>query len=86
MTGVWVMGRELGHYVLEVKAGPGREDVGTWVEYYDLDGVEIGRYGEVMIAFATTWKDVAEVIRKGEQLLGLDRDPVRNVSPMVDLS
>ncbi len=86
MTGVWVMGRELGHYALEVKAGPGRTEVSAVVQYFDCDGEHIGAYGEAMIAFATTWKDIAEVVRKGQRLLGLDRDPVSNVSPMVDLS
>jgi hypothetical protein len=80
------MERELSHYYLQVKAGPGYPEVTADVVYYDPHGEEIGRFGATMIAFATTWKDVAQVIRTGERQLGLDRDPVHHVSPMVDLS
>jgi hypothetical protein len=78
--------RRLGHYQLVVRAGPAHTDVQADVEYFDQDREYVGHYGETMIAFATTWKDVAWLIRHGEQLLRLDRDPVPNPSPMVDLS
>jgi hypothetical protein len=80
------MSREMSHYHLEVLAGPGLAEVTADVKYYDGHGEEIGQFGATMIAFATTWKDVAQVVREGEKVLGLDRDPVSNVSPMVDLS
>jgi hypothetical protein len=60
--------------------------VDVWVNYYDLDMDLLGTYGESMIAFATTWRDVAHVVRNGLEKLGYDQDPVHAVSPMVDLS
>jgi hypothetical protein len=78
--------RQFSHYHVAIEAGPGHVQVDVLVEYFDLHDELVGCYGEHLIAFATTWKDVAEVIRKGLKLLGLDVDPVHNVSPMVDLS
>jgi hypothetical protein len=77
---------EFSHYSVEVTGGPGHVSVDVLVHYFDLNDDLIGMYGEVLIAFATTWKDVALVIRHGLLDLGMDADPVRNVSPMVDLS
>ncbi len=78
--------RYLGHYELIIRAGPKFPEVVLDVEYVDEHGNEIGRYGETLIAFATTWKDVAIAIRTGLKRLDLDHDVVANVSPMVDLS
>jgi hypothetical protein len=78
--------RQFSHYVLTVTGGPGRVAVDVDVEYYDLNDEPIGSYGGSYIAFATTWKDVAVAVRHGLQDLGLDADPVTNVSPMVDLT
>ncbi len=78
--------RHLGHYELELRAGPKFPDVVIDVIYCDEYGEVVGTYGESFIAFATTWKDIAEAIRTGAKKLALDHDPVRNISPMVDLS
>jgi hypothetical protein len=78
--------RQLGHYELILRAGPIFPEVVLDVEYLDEHGQCIGTYGETLIAFATTWKDVAGSIRTGLQRLGLDQDPVHHISPMVDLS
>jgi hypothetical protein len=78
--------RIFSHYHANVSAGPGMVAIDVMVNYYDTNGEFMGNYGEHLIAFATTWKDVATVVRTGLRLLGLDEDPVRNVSPMVDLS
>ncbi len=78
--------RQLGHYELILRAGPICSEVVLDVEYLDMHGECIGTYGETLIAFATTWKDVASCIRTGLQRLDLDHDPVHHVSPMVDLS
>ncbi len=78
--------REFSHYEAVVTAGPGRCAVDVVVRYWDLDDEPLGAYGEHMIAFCTTWKDAAEVIRKGLKLLGYDTDVMSHVSPMVDLS
>jgi len=80
------MEREFGYYTATVTAGPMRADVQVDVVYYDDDEEEVGRYGEGLVAFATTWKDVALTVRTGLQKMRLDRDPVHNVSPMVDLT
>lgn len=80
------MARELMYYEMVVRAGPGLPDASVDVTYFDTDGEVVGRYGQTTIAFATTWKDVAEVIRTGMKQLHLDRDPVHHVSPMVDLT
>lgn len=58
----------------------------TFTSYIDTNEKLIGSYGESLIGFATTWKDVAEAVRKGLGDLGLDHDPVHHVSPMVDLT
>jgi hypothetical protein len=78
--------RALGHYEAIVRAGPKFPEVVLEVEYFDTNGQEIGSYGEAMIGFACTWKDVATAIRVGLRKHGLDVDPVHHVSPMVDLS
>ncbi len=78
--------REFSRYTLTVKAGPGHCDVTVDVLYYDRSEELIGSYGETMIGFCTTWKDIAGVVRKGLTGLGYDTDPVHTVSPMVDLS
>jgi hypothetical protein len=80
------MDRALGHYEMILRAGPKFLEVVVDVEYFDTHGQTIGEYGEAMIGFACTWKDVAEAIRVGLKRLGLDQDPVHHVSPMVDLS
>jgi hypothetical protein len=80
------MSRAFGHYEAVVRAGPKFPEVVLEVEYFDNLGQEVGSYGEAMIGFACTWKDVAEAIRVGLRKLELDADPVRNISPMVDLS
>ncbi len=78
--------RQLGHYTMFLQAGPLGSNVTLDIVYYDTDGVEVGPYGETLVAFACTWKDVAETIRRGARGLRIDHDPVSNVSPMVDLS
>ncbi len=78
--------REFSYHRTVVTGGPGLAAVDVGVTYYDVDGEPIGEYGESLIGFATTWKDVAEAIRKGLGQLGLDKDPVHHVSPMVDLT
>jgi hypothetical protein len=78
--------RQFSHYTATVTGGPGRVAVDVDVEYYDLHDEPIGSYGASLIAFATTWKDVAVAVRHGLHDLGLDADPVSNVSPMVDLT
>jgi hypothetical protein len=78
--------RVFSHYTTTITGGPGRVAVDVDVEYYDIHDDPIGTYGAGCIAFATTWKDVAQIIRDGLRNLGLDVDPVHNVSPMVDLS
>ncbi len=80
------MDRKFGHYEIVLTAGPKFPNVTMDVEYFDDHSQVLGNYGCSMIAFATTWKDVAEEIRTGLKMLGLDQDPVSNVSPMVDLS
>lgn len=84
--GAPVSERQFGSYTLRVQAGPVMTGVDIDVKYYDVNGEEVGTYGESTIAFCTTWKDVAHVVRKGLDKLGMDDDPVSNVSPMVDLS
>jgi hypothetical protein len=73
-------------YTLTVRAGPGHVEVTADVVYYDTNNEPVGTYGESLIGFCTTWKDVAQVVRTGLAGQGLDTDPVVNVSPMVDLS
>jgi hypothetical protein len=74
------------YHETRVEAGPGRVTVEVVVSYFDTNDEPLGAYGESLIGFASTWKDVAEVVRKGLKLLGYDTDPVYHVSPMVDLS
>jgi hypothetical protein len=71
---------------MTVEAGPGRSEVSVDIVYYDVNEDVLGEWGETTIAFCTTWKDVAEVLRRGLQKMGQDRDPVHTVSPMVDLT
>jgi hypothetical protein len=78
--------RQFSHHATTVLGGPGRVTVTVDITYYDTNGDVLGVYGEDLIGFATTWKDVAEAVRKGLGLLGLDHDPVHHVSPMVDLT
>jgi len=80
------MERKFSHHITQVAGGPGRTDVTTYTCYIDTNDELIGSYGESLIGFCTTWKDVAEAVRKGLDSLGLDHDPVRCVSPMVDLT
>ena len=86
MKGDDMTDRRFNHYTAQVTAGPGRVDVNVFVVYFDDAEEVIGSYCEGMIAFATTWKDVAQVVDKGMAYLGLDVDPRAAVSPMVDLS
>ncbi len=78
--------RVFDHYDLCVTAGPRMTTVDTFVSYFDDHGEVIGTYGESLIGFATTWRDVALVVRNGLRNLGYDQDPVRAISPMVDLT
>jgi hypothetical protein len=78
--------RVFSRYSATVRGGPGQSEVTVDVIYYDDNEDGMGSYGETMIAFCTTWKDVAQVIRTGLKKLGYDGDPVSNVSPMVDLT
>jgi hypothetical protein len=78
--------RAFSHYELSLTAGPGRTCVDVDVIYIDIYDDQIGSYGESLIGFATTWKDIAGAIRTGMKKLGLDLDPVKNISPMVDLT
>ncbi len=80
------MPRTFGHYEAIVRAGPQFPDVTIEIEYFDTHGEVIGTYGCSTIAFATTWKDVATIIRTGMRMHQIDTDPMTNVSPMVDLS
>jgi hypothetical protein len=79
-------GRTFAYYQLEVRAGPASPNAVVDVEYFDTAGESLGTYGATGIAFAFTWKDVAEVVRTGLKSLRLDTDPCTSVSPMVDLS
>jgi hypothetical protein len=74
------------HYTATVVSGPTQPYTMLDVVYFDEFGEEIGRYGESMISFACTWRDIAAAIRTGLIRHGLDRDPVKATSPMVDLS
>ncbi len=74
------------HYELTLRAGPSLAEASVEVTYVGQDGQVLGVAYDLAIAFAYTWKDVAFLIRKGLKDLALDEDPVREVSPMVDLS
>jgi hypothetical protein len=78
--------RAFSHYTVRLSAGPMRDTVIITVEYYDDNDESIGGYNEQTIAFATTWKDVAVVIRRGLENLGYDYVVQNSISPMVDLS
>jgi len=80
------MTREFCYYTMELRAGPASVDVVCDITYYDDHDQVIGSYGESMIAFATTWRDIALLIRTGLKAQGEDHHPVMNVSPMVDLT
>lgn len=74
------------YYEVLVRGGPGHAEVSADVTYYTAHGETIGWYGETLVAFAATWKDVAEVVRKGMRTYDLDNDPCHEISPMVDLT
>jgi hypothetical protein len=74
------------HYKATIEGGPGHVAIDVLVEYYNVEDEFVGQYGEHLIAFATTWRDVATVVRTGLHLFELDVDPLTNISPMVDLS
>lgn len=78
--------RRFSTYQTIITAGPGMAEVLVDTEYFDHHGEKIGQYGESMVAFCATWKDVAVSIRHGLALHQCDTDPVKHVSPMVDLS
>ena len=71
---------------MSVKAGPGEDHISVDIDYYDVHGELIGRYGESLIGFAGTWRDVAIAIRHGLTSLGLDTQAHLAISPMVDLT
>lgn len=78
--------RQFSHYAVEIIAGPAHDTVLVDCTYYDWHGEVLGKYGETMISFACTWRDVATVLRSGLAKIGYDADPVKHVSPMVDLT
>jgi hypothetical protein len=78
--------RQFSHYRATVVAGPAHPEVIVDVVYTDVHGEVIGIYGQTMVGFACTWRDVAEVVRDGLRSNRLDLDPCKSVSPMVDLT